>query len=97
MKISILFFLSIFFVLSYNTMANAENTVVQCGIPSESHVETDPGFQYCNIFDRQFTYRKNRIALMDQLKIRQTQFIEPALSARNQYKKDLDALHDSIN
>ena len=75
-------------------MASAQNEVVHCSDPIVSTVTTDPGFKFCNIYDRQLAYKENRDDFYKQLKDRQKNFAAPGLEAQNQYRKDVETMHE---
>ncbi len=88
--------LTVLLALTFSANAQAANEVVHCGTPVDTHINTDPGFIYCNIYDRQIAYREKRLDLMRQLKERQANFAAPGLETYRKYKQDIEELHDSI-
>lgn len=75
-------------------IAAAQNEIVHCSDPVVSTVTTDPGFKFCNIYDRQLAYKENRSDFYKQLKERQKNFAAPGLEAQNQYLKDVETMHE---
>lgn len=76
--------------------AQAEQGVYQCGEPVEGDIETDPGFSFCDIYQRQLAFKDVRDRLSRQLRERQENFAEPRRQAYEAYQRDLKALHRSI-
>lgn len=83
-------------LLSFFVADNANAEVVSAGEPDVVRVQVDPFFLYPDIYARQFKYRETYNQLIADLKARQHSYIAPHLEAKNNYKKELKALHRSI-
>ena len=70
--------------------------VTFAGDPEEVHIETDPGFDFPDIYQRQLAYRESLLPLRAELKERQENFAAPSREVRQNYEEDLKALHQSI-
>lgn len=81
-------------VLFLSAPAWAADGIVHCGIPDDVDVETNPGFEFCDVYSRQLAYKPKRDKLRSQLEERQKNFIAPSLAAYKNYKQELEALHD---
>ena len=77
--------------------ANAEGTVVQCGVPEDSVVNTDPTNEFCDIYQRQLIYKDSLNKLQEDLLTRQENFAKPRKQAYEQYRKDLEAMHNEYS
>ena len=90
-----LFTLSFIFILSFATNAQAQGSVVQCGDPGRDvrGVNTDPPQRYCDIYQRQLSYKEEADTLSAQLKERQENFARPRNEAYRIYQEDLEVLH----
>ena len=94
MKRFLLLISTILLSTSFSLTAQAELT--HAGTPDELHVETNPGFEFPDIYQRQLEYREKRLLLIEDMKERQKHFIAPSLEAQALYQKDVQALHKSI-
>ncbi|MCB1563941.1 MAG: hypothetical protein KDJ75_10235 [Alphaproteobacteria bacterium] len=77
----------------------AEGKIVQCGEPLKGEgigtVETDPGQDYCNIYERQLAYREERLKYKADLEERRENYHAPRREAYKNYKADLEALNET--
>jgi hypothetical protein len=77
----------------------AEGKIVQCGEPLKGEgigtVATDPGQDYCNIYDRQLAYREERLKYKADLEERRENYHAPRREAYENYKADLEALNET--
>ena len=64
-----------------------------CGQPIQMD-EIGEAEKYCSVYDRQLAYREERIKFRKQLEERRADFIAPSHNAKEQYKKDLEALNN---
>lgn len=92
-----IFLLAAFIVLGTSFPAAAQHAgVVHCGSPEDSIIETDPGFEFCDVYQTQLEYRESWQKLRADLLERQENYAAPRRAAYEQYRKDLEALHESI-
>jgi len=71
--------------------------ILHCGAPSTYELETESNVDACDIYTRQLEYRDEAIKLREQIKKRSKHYAEPSIALRNQYRENLQALHDSIS
>ena len=84
-------------VIALSVLAtNAKAEVVSAGEPIFVRVESFPDYIYPDIYQRQLAYRDTFLALQDDLRARQKAFIAPSLEAQEQYKENLQAIHESL-
>lgn len=70
--------------------------IMQCGTATTYELETTSSVNACDMYTRQLEYRDEAIKLRQQIHKRANNFAKPARDLKNQYNKDLQALHDSI-
>lgn len=93
-RIGALALLLTFTLMIVTAPANAQGSVVQCGVPEDAIVETDPTNEFCDIYQRQFAHKESLNKLKQDLKQRQENFAKPRKQAYEQYRKDLEAMHN---
>lgn len=88
--------LILFFVLAliFSPFASQAGEIVGCGVPASVTIETDPGFTYCDIYQRQLAYRDEAIKLDRQMKARQINFAAPRIEALKRYQADMEVLNE---
>lgn len=67
--------------------------ILACGVPVSVRIETDPGFTYCDIYQRQLAYYDEAKALDRQMKERQINFAAPRIETLKRYQEGLKALN----
>ena len=80
-------------------MANAQeegSNLVQCGEAVTGSIETNPDFEFCDIYQRQLDYKESADQLREDIIKRSENFAKPRQAARAQYEKDLEELHKTI-
>ena len=94
----IFLFCFIVMIVTMIKMAKAEEPsgVVQCGEAVTGSIETDPGYEFCDIYQRQLDYKDSADQLEEDIKKRSENFAKPRRQAYEQYQKDLEALHKTI-
>lgn len=60
--------------------------VVQCGVPADVTLETDPGKDYCDIHTRAATYREKDRAYREQIEERRRNYAAPRAQALQAYQ-----------
>lgn len=70
--------------------------IVQCGQATTYDLPTESPVNACDIYTRQLAYRDEAIKLREQIHERSANFARPLRALKQQYQKDLEALHDSI-
>lgn len=93
MKKLALLLIASFCILEISAAAAQAGEVAQCGVPEEAHVTVDPGFVYCNIYDRRFAYKENAKKLRADILARQQNFRAPRQQAADEYKVKEAAMH----
>ncbi|MCF8495797.1 MAG: hypothetical protein K9G62_03920 [Alphaproteobacteria bacterium] len=69
---------------------NGGGGVKQCGQALGADLETDPGFSYCDIYQRQIEYQEGRTEFVEKLDHRRANYIAPRQQALNAYQEALD-------
>lgn len=76
----------------FDATAHAQS-VYECGAPEAPGLETDPGFEYCDIHSRRFAYKKSRDEFRAQIEARRENYQAPHSTAMEMYKQDLEGLY----
>lgn len=95
---AIVFFIALIWGVTMIKIKNASAAeIYECGKATsfELNTETDVGF--CDMYTRQFAYRDDAIEFRKDIMKRAINFAKPSKKASQQYKEDIEKLHDSID
>ena len=67
-----------------------------CGKPDQpvENLKIGEAGAHCNIYARQFEYRKNRLEFREQLEERRKDYLEPQVKTIKKHEKDMAALNE---
>lgn len=96
MRLALLSFIATFMLLPSTSHAQgARGYIYQCGQPVRGDIDTNPGYTFCDIYQRQLNYKYSADRLRSQIKNRQHNFAEPRLRAYRWYKEDLERMYEA--
>lgn len=89
---------ALFWIITMIKIGKAEaSELVFCGAPLSSNVNVEPAYDHCDMYTRQLAFREESIALRQTLLQRAENYAAPRKQSRENYKRQLEALHDSIS
>lgn len=81
-----LFMIGFGFALSGTARADVPQ-IVQCGVPRPENMTTTPAYDYCNVYERRFTYSEDYKKLDENIKERAVNYNKARLAALQTYEE----------
>ena len=94
----IMFAVILFWAITMIKIGKAEAAdPVSCGTPIASKVGEESPYPVCDMYSRQIAYREESVHLRKQIQARAENYASTRRIATQNYKKQLQDLHDSIS